>query len=587
MSNRLAGSVSPYLRHHADDPVDWYPWGDEAFERAALLDRPVFLSSGYEACHWCHVMQRDSFRDPDTASLLNERFVAVKVDRELRPDIDALYMDYVTAATGSGGWPMSVFLTPDRLPLLGGTYFPRLSSDRGPSFTEVLGAVDEAYRTDRARLRSTAEAARLFLEEQAAPRPVGRIDAATLDYAADYLVQYSDAVNGGFGRAPKFPQLPLVEYLCAYQRRSPEIEVVYAIEHAMLAMVRGGIYDQAGGGLHRYAVDAAWRTPHFEKMLTDQGLLLSSLALAAPLASSDAVRAEYEHAARQTAAFLRREMALPGGGFCASLSAEAAGIEGEPYEWTHDGLAAALTPEQAELSVARLGAEPAGSPRAVTLVRPGGRGPDADAVDEVLLKLLAARQARPQPERDTKALTAWNAIAARGLMDAGAAFSDEATTALGIDTALGLTDRAVAGDGVLREPDDPSVAHVRLLEDAAHLVAALITAAEATGRETVLDRAVTLHADTLDRFAVGPLLYATDAATDLPVRPREVGDTALPAGASTALQNAVRLAAATGDDGHRAFAREALQQWWAVVDLAPEQAGRALAVAAALIEREG
>jgi uncharacterized protein YyaL (SSP411 family) len=531
-------------------------------------------------------MQRESFRDAETATLLNERFVAVKVDRELRPDVDALYMDYVAAATGSGGWPMSVFLTPDRLPVLGGTYFPKQPSDQRPSFLEVLTAVDEAYRTDRARLTSTAEAARVFLEEQAAAKPVGPLDASTLDYAADYIVQYSDAVNGGFGRAPKFPQLPLFEYLCAYQRRSPEIEVAYAIELALLAMVRGGVYDQAGGGLHRYAVDAAWRTPHYEKMLADQGLLLSSLALAAPLASSDAVRAEYGYAARQTAAFLRREMALPGGGFCASLSAEAAGIEGEPYEWTHDGLAAALTPDELELSVARLGAEPAGSSRAFTLVRPDGRGPDADAVDAVLLKLLAARQARPQPERDTKALTAWNAIAARGLMDAGTAFSDEAMTALGVDTTLGLTDRAVAGDGVLREPDDPSVAGVRLLEDAAHLIAALITTAEVTGRATVLDRAVTLHADTLDRFAVGPLLYATDAATDLPVRPREVGDTALPAGASTALQNAVRLAAATGEDAHLVFAREALQQWWGVIDLAPEQAGRALAVATSLTEPE-
>ena len=279
-------------------------------------------------------------------------------------------------------------------------------------------------------------------------------------------------------------------------------------------------------------------------------------------------------------------MALPGGGFCASLSAEADGIEGEPYEWTHDALAAVLGPQELALTVARLGVESAEGARAVTLARPGGRGSDADAVDAVLLKLLAARQARPQPERDAKALTAWNAIAARGLMDAGAAFADEAMTALGVDTAVGLTDRAVAGDGVLREPDDPSVAAVRLLEDAAHLVAALITAAEATGHRTLLDRAIALHGDTLDRFAIGPLLYATDAATDLPVRPREVGDGAQPAGASTALENAVRLAAATGDDAHLAFAREALRQWWGAVDLAPEHAGRALAVAVSLEERE-
>jgi uncharacterized protein YyaL (SSP411 family) len=582
MTNRLEGSASPYLRQHAADPVDWYPWSDDAFDRAEALERPVLLSCGYSACHWCHVMQRESFREAGTAALMNSDYVSVKVDRELRPDVDALYQDYVAASTGSGGWPLTVWLTPSRLPVFGGTYFPRHAVPGMISFPDALRAVSRSWRDEHADVEKTAAAALAFLRQRSAAQRSGPMDRPMLDSSAELLLQMQDPVNGGLVGATKFPQLPAIEFLCAYAGLVRDPDLLIAIEAWMLAIVRGGVFDQVGGGVHRYATDAEWRTPHFEKMLYDQGLLLSALASAAPLASSDAIRAEYAAAARATAAFLRSEMACADGGFAASLSADTAGVEGATYTWTHEQLAAALDPAGLDVAVAALGGEPAGSLRAVTLHRPGGRTDEPEAVDAVLAALASARGARPQPERDSKRLTAWNAIAARGLIEAGRAFGDEAMVADGLAAVRWLEESAVRTDGVVREPDDGSVAHVRLLEDAAHLVAALLTAAEATGDTAMRERAATLHADTLELFADGVDLFMTPEANDLPLRPREGGDNAMPAGSSTTIANAVRIGLATGDASQLAFARGALALMWALADFAPYQAGRSLAAAVAL-----
>jgi uncharacterized protein YyaL (SSP411 family) len=403
-----------------------------------------------------------------------------------------------------------------------------------------------------------------------------------LDATAEALLNMQDVVHGGLRGATKFPQLPVIEFFCAYARLVPDIELLRAIEHTMLAIVRGGIFDQVGGGVHRYATDAQWRNPHFEKMLYDQGLLLSALASASPFASSDTVRQEYEQAARMTAAFLRREMAHAGGGFISALSADTAGVEGATYTWTHGQLAEALDPSGLELAERLLGGEPAGSLREVTLHRPDGRADDAAAVDAVLARLALARAGRPQPERDDKRLTAWNAIAARGLIEAGRAFGDDAMVASGARTVGWLEETTIRADGVVREPEDASVADVRLLEDAAHLVAAMLAAADVTDDVAILGRAVELQRDTLERFAEGPSLFMTPAANDLPLRPREGGDSATPAGSSTAIENAVRIGLATGDETHLDWAWTALGQMWAVADFAPEQAGRALAAAVAL-----
>lgn len=581
MADRLASSASPYLRQHATDPVDWSEWGDEAFARARGLDRPVLLSCGYSACHWCHVMQRESFRDPVTAAVLNERYVAIKVDRELRPDVDAVYQDYVAAAAGRGGWPLTVWLTPDKAPLFGGTYFPPRTGHGLNGFRDALTAVADAWSEDRAGVASTAEASLAFLRQQAAGRPEGPIDRPMLDFAADHLIGRQDPVHGGLRGAQKFPQLPVIEFLAAYASLVPDGELLRTIEQTMLAIVRGGIFDHVAGGVHRYAVDETWRTPHFEKMLYDQGLLLSALAWAAPLASSPQVREEYACAARATARFLRGEMTGPQGLMWAAKAADTGGVEGATYTWTRAQLTAALTPAQAAVADAGLGTDAARGEEPVTLARTGG-GCTSPEVAEVLSRLAEARAGRQQPDTDTKTLTAWNALTARGLVDAGVEFGDEESLAEGVTLARTLLRVASTPDGVLREPHDPAVAHVRLLEDAAHLVAALLSAADAVDDPALRDEARALHSGTLARFADGHLLYMTPGVGDLPVRPREGGDSAIPAGASTTIQNAVRLGLIDGDASLFAFARTALRQMWAVADFAPEQAGRALAAAVAL-----
>ena len=581
MGNRLAGSASPYLLQHAGDPVDWFEWGEEAFARARELDRPVLLSCGYSACHWCHVMQAESFKDPDTAAVLNERYVAIKVDRELRPDVDAVYQDYVAATAGRGGWPLTVWLTPDKAPLYGGTYFPPSTRGGISGFREALSAVADAWDHDRADVAMTAESALSFLRRQASERPEGPIDRATLDYAADYLVQLQDPLHGGLMGQQKFPQLPVIEFFAAYVGLVPDPELLCVIERAMVAIVRGGIFDQLGGGVHRYTVDEAWRTPHFEKMLYDQGLLMSALSWAAPLAASAEVREEYARAVRATAAFLAREMTAPGGLLYAALSADTEGVEGASYTWTRAQLADVLSPRELAVAEAALGADTIGDEPSTLVRRPVEGWPIAE-IDAVIAKLAAARAMRPRPGIDTKTLTAWNAIAARGLIDAGAAFGEPRLVADGVALTKRLLTAAVTPTGVLRERGDASVEHVRLLEDAAHLVSAALSAAEATGDADLLAEARILHDDTMERFAEDHVLYMTPESGDLPVRPREGGDSAVPSGASTTIQNAVRLGLSNGDSVQLAFARRMLSQVWAVADFAPEQAGRSLEAAVAL-----
>ena len=582
MADRLASSASPYLRLHAGDPVDWFEWGEEAFTRARELDRPVLLSCGYSACHWCHVMQRESFKDPATAELLNSRYVAVKVDRELRPDVDAVYQDYVAASIGRGGWPLTVWLTPGKVPLFGGTYFPPLTHGGLIGFSEALTAVAEAWRTDRADVEKTAAASLEFLTSQATARREAPLDRRMLDSSVEYLLQLQDPIHGGLRAQQKFPQLPAVEFLTAYAALVRDKQLLFAIEKTMLAIVRGGIFDHVAGGVHRYTVDEAWRTPHFEKMLYDQGLLLSALSWAAPLTSSPEVRAEYARAARETARFLRTELTGAGGLLYASLSADTDGVEGASYTWTSAQLDDVLSPEERAVADAGLGTDAAVGEEAVTLIRAAGSQVADSPTEAVLAKLAAARALRARPDTDMKYLTAWNAITARGLMDAGEAFDDAGMVAEGVALTRRLLDTVVTATGVLREPADKSVRDVRLLEDAAHLVSALLTAAEATGEPELLEAARSLQDDTLGRFAEGHVLYMTPDAGDLPVRPREGGDSAVPSGASTTIQNAVRLGIADDDTARLEFADEALEQVWAVADFAPEQAGRSLATACVL-----
>jgi uncharacterized protein YyaL (SSP411 family) len=493
--------------------------------------------------------------------------------------VDAIYQDYVAASVGRGGWPLTVWLSPDKAPLFGGTYFPPVTRGGLVGFGEALSAVADAWDNDRADVERTAADAIDFLERQAETRREAPLDRAMIDSSVEYLLQRVDFENGGLRGEQKFPQLPAIELMTAYAAVVPDSQLLRAVEITMTSIVRGGIFDQLGGGVHRYSTDAAWRRPHFEKMLYDQGLLLSALAWAAPIASSDAVRAEFARAARATAAFLRTAMVRPDGLLYAALSADTDGEEGASYTWTRRQLAVALTADELAVADAALGTDAATGTEPITVIRRTGSGLEEGVVAAVIAKLAAARAARPLPETDTKALTAWNAIAARGLIDAGAAFDDAAMVSDGVALTRRLLDAVVTPTGVLREPSDPSVARIRLLEDAAHLVSAMLTAAEIGGHEDLRGAARDLHLDTLERFADDSVLYMTPGAGDLPVRPRESGDSAMPAGSSTTIQNAARIGLADSDAGQLEFARDALWQVWAVADFAPEQAGRALATA--------
>ncbi|HEY3318080.1 MAG TPA: thioredoxin domain-containing protein [Coriobacteriia bacterium] len=571
--NRLAGSRSPYLLMHAEDPIDWRPWGKEALAFARETQRPIFLSSGYSACHWCHVMHRDSFTDPEIAEILNESFVPVKVDRELRPDVDSVYMDYVVATTGHGGWPMSVFLSPEGLPLLGGTYFPKTPLPRTPAFREVVLTVRDVWQNDRASAEKAGQAALAFLAEQVAPKAAEPPTPPLIDYAAESMLRGSDQVHGGFGDAPKFPQAPVLLFLLAYAQRTGDPEVLYQTESAVQAMLGGGIFDQAGGGIARYATDEAWLVPHFEKMLYDNGLLLSVLGRLYALAQQD----EYAHAARQTAAFLQRDLAAPGGGFYAALSADTDGVEGATYVWRYEELAEILTAEELQTAERHLGVTREGNWEGTNiLTRREGREEEPEAVDRVLERILQARSGRPQPDVDTKVLTSWNALAARGLMEAGGAIGDREMTGLGVAVVRTLLD-AVSDAEVPRESSERG--GVRLLEDHAALVAACLTAYETLGEESFLADAERLQSSAVERFEDGGLLYMTEADTELPVRPREQGDTPTPSGPATLVENALRLHALTGEQGYLEWAGAALPQFHKLEEFAPEHAGTSLLAA--------
>ncbi len=574
--NRLAGETSPYLAMHAEDPVEWFPWGNEAFQTAAAESRPIFLSIGYSSCHWCHVMQRESFKDDETARMLNDHFLPVKVDREQRPDVDALYMDYVIATTGHGGWPMSVFCTPQKLPVVGGTYFPPRANGQLPGLDDVMAEVIGAFRRAPDQTDDTAARSLRFLQEHNGP-PLSRpITWKVVEDAAEVILRGVDREHGGFGYAPKFPQATVLAFLAAFHRRSGDPEVAYQLRRALEAMLRGGIYDQAGGGLFRYSTDESWLVPHFEKMLYDQALLLSNLAAAIRIEPSE----EFEHAIRQTVTFLDREMTAPGGGYRSSLSAETDGVEGATYVWTYEELASLLSAEEMSLAERALGVQEPGNWEGKSiLARRDGRAEEADAIDELLSRILAERGHRPQPAPDTKVLTSWNALAARGLLEAGDVLGDSAMVNRGAELASLLLDGAAAGDGVVHVLGDPAVAEVRLAEDHALLAAACLTAHEVTGDAGMLEEAERLHAHVLERFSEGGVTYMTPDGTDLPVRPLERSDNPTPSGRATTVENAVRLLRLTGREEYREYAEDAFPHFWSVADNAPSFAGTALVAA--------
>jgi uncharacterized protein len=549
MPNRLAGATSPYLLQHADNPVDWWEWSDAAFEEAARRDVPVLLSVGYAACHWCHVMAHESFEDVATASQVNAGFVAVKVDREERPDIDAVYMAATQAMTGQGGWPMTCFLTPAGEPFHCGTYYPTVH------FRRLLAAVTQAWTDDGARVRSSAGqiAARLADNAAAALPPAG-LDTEALEAAVQELVGEFDAVNGGFGGAPKFPPSMTMEFLLRHHERTGSGQALHLAAATAGRMARGGMYDQLAGGFARYSVDARWVVPHFEKMLYDNALLLRGYAHLARIAGPHAALAR--RVTEETAEFLLRDLRTPEGGFASALDADTDGVEGLTYAWTPAELTEVLGEQDGAWAAQLLAVTPEGTFEhgSSTLQLPAD--PDDPARwRRIRSTLLAARNRRPQPTRDDKVVTAWNGMAVLALAEAGAALGRPDWVRAADATVDLLLERHVVDGRVRRSSRDGTVGVAAgVLEDHAFLAEALLTLHQATGAAHRLQQAVEVLDLTLAHFAdpvtAGAFFDTADDAEALLHRPREITDNATPSGAA-ALAGALLTASVLVEDPQR------------------------------------
>src|SRR5689334_2221674 len=522
--NRLANETSPYLLQHAANPVDWYPWGDEALARAGEENRPILLSIGYAACHWCHVMERESFEDQLTARVMNEHFVCVKVDREERPDLDSVYMDAVVALTGQGGWPMTVFLTPGGEPFFGGTYFPPEPRHGLPAFKQVLLAISEAWDEKRDEvLRSGANLAEHIRAGSRLEPSADVLTGGLLDHADENLRAVFDPTWGGFGRAPKFPPAPVLEYLL---RRGEEEMTRRTLD----AMAAGGMHDLVGGGFHRYSVDARWLVPHFEKMLYDNALLAT--AYLEGWAATGEPR--YRAVAEATLDYLLRELRLPEGGFASAQDADTDGVEGSTYVWTPADLEAVLGTDDAAAAAAYYGVTPAGNFDGSTVLRISGP-PPANLAD-IRARLLAARDERPQPARDDKAIAAWNGLALAALAQGAWRLGRADLLDAALQCAAFLDEHMTRPDGRLLRSYRAGDARIpAFLDDYAAVAHGHLELATATGDARHLARAEELARAAVDLFADerhGGFLYSASDAERLVAEHKEFDDNPTPSGNS-------------------------------------------------------
>lgn len=581
--NRLAASKSPYLLQHAENPVDWYPWEDEAFRRAKEEDKPVFLSVGYSSCHWCHVMARESFEDPEVAEVMNRHYVAVKVDREERPDIDNVYQAVCMGLTGQGGWPLTVIMTPDKRPFFAGTYFPKTARYGRPGLLGLLKEIARRWAQDRDGVLDIAENITNSIRKAARPRATEELPAAGLSEAAFHeayqeLEAAFDEQHGGFGHAPKFPVPANLFFFLRYHRATGQSRALAMVEKTLIAMRRGGIYDQVGFGFHRYSTDRKWLVPHFEKMLYDNALL----ALAYLEAYQATGREFYARVAREVFEYLERDMRAPDGGFAASQDADSEGQEGKFYTWTPNEVREVLGEEEADLFCRYFGITSEGNfdagrsipnllvPAAGNLVIAGGPGlMDADGVEERLARarerLLRARARRVHPGRDDKVLTAWNGLAVAALARGGRVLAEGSYAEAATRTVDFILE-------TLRRPDGRLLARYRegegkfpaYLDDYAFLIWGLIEVWEATFEAAYLRVAVDLARAQVDLFwdrDHGGFFFTGADAEKLLMRTKEAQDGALPSGNSVSAHNFLRLAALTGGEEWREKAHALLQEF--------------------------
>ncbi|HEX6314679.1 MAG TPA: thioredoxin domain-containing protein [Gemmatimonadaceae bacterium] len=543
MANRLRESASPYLRQHADNPVDWYEWGPEALERARTTGKPILLSIGYAACHWCHVMAHESFEDEATAALMNELFVNIKVDREERPDLDAIYMQAVQALTGHGGWPMTVFLTPDMLPFHAGTYFPPDDRHGLPSFQRVLRAVSNAWQERRENVEQAGRSLTEHLQRAASPQSTTSVvDRQTLDLAFRALAQSSDAQHGGFGGAPKFPPSMTLDFLLRHAVRTGQSLALDMVVHTFDAMRRGGIHDQIGGGIHRYSVDAQWLVPHFEKMLYDNALF-ARLGVRLWQVTKDA---EVREAAEDTLDWVLREMRDANGGFYSSLDADSEGHEGLFYTWTRAEFVEGAG-EDAAVAEAHWGVTEGGNfeGRNILFIPHGvrataarvGKSPEevVEALERARQRLYDVRKRRVWPGRDDKVVAAWNALMIRALCEAARAFGRPEFGDAAISAGEFLSSVLVEKGRVSRSALDRRVSGPGVLEDHAAVALAFLDLYSLSFDPSWLQRSREITERTIEFFHDTATDTWYDTAADherLVVRPREVTDNATPSGTS-------------------------------------------------------
>ena len=587
MANRLASATSPYLLQHKDNPVDWWEWGPEAFAEARATDRPVLLSVGYAACHWCHVMAHESFEDEGTANLMNEHFVNVKVDREERPDVDAVYMTATTAMTGQGGWPMTVVLNHDGEPFFAGTYFPDRPRHGQPAFTQVLQALADAWRDRRDEVAGVAARVRerLRMENDATGR--GDLGEDVLEVAVDKLYREFDQTAAGFGTAPKFPPSMVLEFLLRHEARTGSERAREMVGLTCHAMARGGMYDQLGGGFARYSVDRGWVVPHFEKMLYDNAQLLGLYARwwrqsGDPLG---------ERVARETADFLLTDLLTAEGGFASALDADSEGVEGKYYAWTPAELVEVLGEEDGRWAAGLLDVTVRGTFEHGSSTLQLRQDPDdPERWSKVRSRLLETRSTRVPPARDDKVVAAWNGLAVGSLAQAGLLLREQRYVEAAVrggellvrlhveERSDGMRLRRVSRDGV-------AGSHAGVLEDYGCVADGFLALLSATGDPVWLERAGGLLDTALVHFADGQggFYDTADDAEALVARPRDPSDNASPSGQSALVHALLAHAAVTGSGRHRDAAEAALRTVRLLADRVPRFAGWSLAAAEAAV----
>ena len=585
MPNRLIDETSPYLLQHAHNPVDWYAWGPEALERAKAEDKPILLSVGYSACHWCHVMERESFEDPEIAALMNESFVCVKVDREERPDIDSIYMSAVQVMTGRGGWPMTVFLTPDGRPFYGGTYFP--PEDRGgmAGFPRVLASMAAAYRENRSEVILTTD--RLVQQMQrvsAGSRSVDPLTADVMTQARTRMASEFDDTYGGIGMEPKFPQPMVYEFLLRYHVRHGDPRALDVVEMTLDRMARGGIYDQLRGGFHRYSTDMYWLVPHFEKMLYDNALL-AKLYLHAYQVTGNPL---YRRVVDETLRYVMAEMTSPEGGFYSAQDADSEGVEGKFFVWRAEETVEVLGRDDAEVfneyfgvtregnfeghSILHVAADPAELARRKSM----SEAELADLIERCRTRLLEVRSARVPPDRDDKVLTAWNGLMLGAFAEAGSVLASSEYVGVAERSAAFLLERMRVEGRLLRTYRDGHAKLNGYLEDYAFLISGLLALHEATFESRWMRQAIDLAHSMVDLFWDGLSTQFYDTGEDheaLVIRPRDVSDNAIPSGSSMASDMLLRLAIITGEPEMARIASAALRSAREMMARFPSGAG--------------